>query len=151
MMEPPIPETSPPPSARGLKGVLAKARRNLKDNSSTTSVNGPDGSGGLRSSIDSTAEKLRARSGGDNGRDDGENPGSAGLSALIPGRIKKRRKRRQEEAARERDEWEKPRGRSMGDADMMATNGLDRSSDIFDDDDDDGDSSMLTYESETES
>jgi hypothetical protein len=48
------------PSSKGLKGVLAKARRGLKDNSSTLSVNSTDNSssshGGIRSSIDSKVE-----------------------------------------------------------------------------------------------
>ena len=56
-------DVSPAPSTRGFKGVLSKARRGGKDNSSTPSINGTDNgseANGIRSSIESSQENGRA-------------------------------------------------------------------------------------------
>ncbi|KAI4243428.1 MAG: hypothetical protein L6R42_010751, partial [Xanthoria sp. 1 TBL-2021] len=51
-------EVSPAPSTRGLKSVLSKARRGSKKNASKISVNGPENSDSVRSSIDSSRDKI---------------------------------------------------------------------------------------------
>lgn len=116
---------SPPPSGRGLKGVLAKARRGGKDGSSTPSNNGTENSSegrGVRSSLDSIRDKVRTSRG--SSIDDGtvSTSKSHSLSKLIPGRIKKRLKKHggtereeSEEQGEEGDQDEDGRGRSISD------------------------------------
>lgn len=112
----PAPSTSAP-SAKGLKGVLKKARLGRKDGPSTTSLNGSDEGnvepGGLRKSVDSLLDKARDsnRSSVD---DNGLPPGPSNLSKLIPGRIKKKRRKR-EEAEQLQQELADGRGRSTDD------------------------------------
>lgn len=126
-METAASEVSPPPSGRGLKGVLAKARRGGKDSSSTPSNNGTDNNSseghGIRSSIESIRE--RARTSRESSIDDGTVTTSKShpLSKLIPGRIKKRlkkyggseREEESEEQGEEGDQEEDGRGRSISD------------------------------------
>lgn len=125
-METAASEVSPPPSGRGLKGVLAKARRGGKDSASTPSNNGTDNSSeshGIRSSLESIRE--RARTSRESSIDDGTltTSKSHSLSKLIPGRIKKRLKKHggtereegSEEQAEEGDQEEDGRGRSISD------------------------------------
>jgi len=155
-MDPVTKETSPAPSSKGLKGVLAKARRGLKDNSSTLSVNSTDNSssshGGIRSSIDSKVEKLKSRATGESSHNDGDNPGSGGIAKLLPRRSRKKRRARE---APEQDQEEAIRGRSIGD---RRSNGATGDLDPFEITgenqsplDDDGGSSLLTYDSDPES
>lgn len=132
-MESAASEVSPPPSGRGLKSVLAKARRGGKDSSSTPSNNGTDNSSeghGIRSSIESIRE--RARTSRESSIDDGmvTTSKSHPLSKLIPGRIKKRlkkyggteREEESEEQGEEGDQEEDGRGRSISDQAATSTN-----------------------------
>lgn len=139
-------EASPAPSERGLKGVLAKARRSRMDNSSTPSVNGTDNSSegrGIRNSIDSLLDKaLPSRH---PSVDDGKPTAGDKLSKLVPARIKKKRRERKE--AEEQQEQE--RGRSIGSqggasADHDPQSGQQSPGD-------DGGSSLITLDSEIES
>lgn len=151
-MESAAKETSPAPSSKGLKSVLTKARRGLKDNSSTLSVNGTDTSsnshGGLRSSIDSTVEKLKPRTSADTSQNEGDKSGSSGIAKLISSRSRKKRKKAR--AAAEQDQEEATRGCSIGErASHGASGDLDASDKTPEDDD--GGSSLLTYDSDLES
>lgn len=147
-METSAADTSPTPSGRGFKGVLAKARR--PGNSSTPSINGTDNSSeghGLRSSIDSVGDKLRVSR--QSSVDDGSTSNkSRKLSKLIPKRILKKvgnrgatgESRREEEEAGEGDR----RGRTIvGQAatSMRSRSALGR----------DGGSSLNLYDYEDES
>lgn len=92
-MEPSAADTSPTPSARGFKAVLTKARRPGKDNNSSTpsvnSINYSSEGHGLRSSIESVGDKLRA--GRRSSIDDGPASSKARkLSKLIPKRMLKK-------------------------------------------------------------
>ena len=110
-METSAADTSPSPSAQGFKTVLAKTRRSGKDvNSSTPSVNSTINSSeghGIRSSIDSTGDKLQGtrRSSTDDGL---ASPKTRKLSKLIPKRLLKKagnhRGREIEEPSREVEE-----------------------------------------------
>lgn len=125
-METAAAEVSPSPSGRGLKGVLAKARRGGKDSSSVPSNNGTDNSSeshGIRSSLESIREKVRTSR--ESSIDDGTvvTSKSHSLSKLLPGRIKRRLKKLgatdREEESEERGEdggqEEDGRGRSISD------------------------------------
>ena len=122
-------DVSPAPSGRGLKGVLAKARRAGKDTSSTTSVNGTDNSSDshrLRSSIDSTRD--RARTSRESSIDDGTTTASntRKLSKLIPGRIKQKLKKkggaeREGELEEQEEEEDQDDGRGRRTSDQAAT------------------------------
>ena len=84
-------ENSPVPSGRGLKGMLAKARRNKADNSSTTSFNGTEDSNesrGIKESMDSALDKLKAVA-----RGDPDNPDSPGISGITKLMTRPRRKK----------------------------------------------------------
>lgn len=85
-------DVSPAPSTRGFKGVLSKARRGGKDNSSTPSINGTETSSeanGIRSSIESSQENSRA------GRQSLEDGASISkprkLSKMILGRLRRKK------------------------------------------------------------
>ena len=147
MEQPASTEASPAPSERGLKGVLAKARRSRKDNSSTTSVNGTDNgsdSHGIRNSVDSLLDKaLPSRHSSID--DDGKSTAADKLSKLVPNRIKKKRMERKE--AEQQDE--RVRGRRIGNqggasADHECHSGQQSPGD-------DGGSSLITMDSDTES
>lgn len=109
-------DRSPAPSssglpAKGLKGVIAKARLGRTDSSSAVSLNGTDESErtGLRDSVESVE---KARDAGRSSIDDGlTTSGPKALSKLIPSRIKKKRKKR-EEAEQLQQELAEDRGRS---------------------------------------
>lgn len=150
-------ETSPAPLSKGLKSVLRKARHGRKDNASTLSVNGTDNSSsshvGIRSSIDSTVEKLKSHVTEDSGHNDGDDSGTGRISKLIPGRIRKKRRKAREAAEQEQEEAN--RGRSIGgrpingdivDNDVSEATGEGQSPI----DDDDGGSSLITYDSDPE-
>ncbi len=113
MEQPVSKEASPASSERGLKGVLAKARRSRKDNSSTPSVNGTDNSSegqGIRNSVDSLLDKaLPSRH---SSIDDEKSSAGDKLSKLIPARIQKKRRERKE--AEQQQQYEE-RGRSISD------------------------------------
>lgn len=151
-------ETSPAPSATGLKGVLAKARRGRGNNPSTStlSLNGTDSNGtgarSVRSSIDHTVDKIKARVSGEHDDEDRSSPSR--IAKLLPGNSKRRRKKKKREA--EADEElqhaeDLQRGRSIteqsstGSADLDGT--VDRSRDTLDDD---ARSSQMTYDSDEE-
>ena len=147
-MEQPIPkEASPAPSERGLKGVLAKARRSRKDNSSTTSINGTDNSNdghGIRDSVDSLLDKaLPSRHSSID--DDGRSTAADKLSKLVPHRIRKMRERKEAE----QQEGDEERGRSIG---SQWGASADHES-LFSQQSpgDDGGSSLITMDSDTES
>lgn len=150
-------ETSPARSSKGLKSVLRKARAGRKDNASTLSVNGTDNSsssrGGIRSSIDSTAGKLKSNTTGEASHNDGDDSGNHGINKLIPARIRKKRRKAREAAEQEQEG--PARGRSFGDTPSNGAMGDHAASDITGesqstrDDDDDG-SSLITYDSDPE-
>lgn len=117
MEQPGSKESSPAPSERGLKGVIAKAKRSRKDNPSTTSVNGTDngtdnGSEGhsLRNSVDSLVDK--ALSTRHSSVDDSKSTAGDKLSKLVPARIQKKRRERKEAV---QQQYEEERGRRSGD------------------------------------
>lgn len=125
-METTASEVSPPPSGRGLKGVLAKARRGGKDSIVSLSNNGVDNGSenhGIRSSLESISGKVRTSRG--SSIDDGTVTTSKShpLSKLIPSRIKKKLKKHgtterdeeSEEQGEDGDQEEDGRGRSIGD------------------------------------
>ena len=147
MEQPASKEASPAPSERGLKGMLAKARRSRKDNSSTTSVNGTDNSSeihGVRNSVDSLLDKaLPSRH---SSLDDGKSTAGDKLAKLVPSRIKKKRRERKEA---EQQQYEEDRGRSLGDRGRAS---VDRESHSGQQSPgDDGDSSLITMDSDIES
>ncbi|KAL8636871.1 MAG: hypothetical protein Q9228_005789 [Teloschistes exilis] len=129
-------EVSPEPSRRGLKSVLSKARRGGKTNGSTVSINGADtgnDSHGIRSSIDSSQDKLRASRGSSLDDDASINP-SSNMSKLIPNRIQKKRQERRaakqaakEEADAQEAREDQARGRSITDQAATAAATLNRS------------------------
>lgn len=146
MEQPASKEPSPAPSERGLKGVLAKARRSRMDNSSTPSVNGTDNSSegrGIRTSVDSLQDKtLPSRL---PSSDDGKPTASDKLSKLVPARIKKKRRERKEAEQQQ----EEVRGRSIGSqggpsGDYESQSGQQSPGD-------DGGSSLITMDSDIES
>lgn len=162
-METAVSEVSSPTSGRGLKGVLAKARRGGKDSSSTPPNNSTDNSSdghGVRSSLDSVRERIRTSR--ESSIDDGTvtTSKSHSLSKLIPGRIKKRlrkhggteREEESEELGEDGGQEEDGRGRSISDQSATSaepkrsTRTGSRSQSTL------GGSSLITYdESETES
>ncbi len=150
-------ETSPARSSKGLKSVLRKARTGRKDNSSTLSVNGTDNSssslGGIRSSIDSTVEKLKSHVTEDSAHNNGDDAGLGRISKLIPGRIRKKRRKAREAAEQEQEEAN--RGRTIGDKPINGDLGDNNASETTGEgqspiDDDDGGSSLITYDSDPE-
>lgn len=153
-------ETSPAPSAKGLKGVLTKARRGRKDkdNGSTLSVNGTDNSGssshgGIRSSIDSAVDKLKSHSAEDTGQKGEDDSEHGRIGKLLPGRIRKKRRKAPE--ATEQEKEEASRGRSIGEKPSNAATGNLGASDAGADNqsslDNDGGSSLITYDSDPDS
>lgn len=146
MEQPASKEASPAPSERGLKGVLAKARRSRNDNSSTTSVNGGDNSSeghGIRNSVDSLLEKaLPPRN---SSVDDGKPTAGDKLSKLVPARIKKKRRERKEAEQQQEEE----RGRSIGDQGGIIGDHHPQSGQQSPGDD--GGSSLITMDSDIES
>lgn len=121
-------DISPAPSTRGFKGVLSKARRGGKDNSSTTSINGTDNSSeanGIRSSIESIQENARP----------GQQPGEDGVTTSKPrklskilGRLKRKKKTHDglddqpgEEEEDDDDVEDDGRGRSISEATTTST------------------------------
>ena len=143
------PEISPSPTARGFKGVIAKARLNKKDDSSVASIVSADDlneGGGIRASIDSLRRDSTKSS-----LDDGLPSGPSSMSKLIPGRVKKKRRQR-EEAERQLQLEESARGRSPDDQAATAANGdtlaASKSQSTLGEDEDNG---LLTGDSDTES
>lgn len=153
-MESPAAETSPATSGLGFKGMFSKARRGGKDTSSTPSINGTDNSSeghGVRSSIDSVRDKLRPSR--ESSIDDGtivSKPRK--LSKLIPGRMKRKKKKNQEGEDDQQDDEDgqddhveqpatstQPRPQPNTGRRSQSTLGGD------------GDSSLITYDSDTES
>lgn len=143
-------EVSPAPSTsggRGLKAMLAKARRNnnnnnnTADNASSISLTGTDGSTeshGLRGSLESTLEKIKNA-----GRKDSESTetsGAGGIAKLISGQRKKREKKKK--AKQEAEDGDAQRGRSIGDGEGVTGTGLSSANQSIVDDGDDGDSLM---------
>ncbi|MCJ1433563.1 hypothetical protein MMC27_002926 [Xylographa pallens] len=140
-------EVSPAPSSLGLKGMLAKARRNKLDNSSTTSFPTSEGSNeshSLRDSMDSALEKIKNAARKDN--DLSETSSGVSIAKLIPGtRKRKERKRR---AKQEAEDAEGPRGRSAGNGEGATGTGISSENQSIMDDDDG--SSLMTEDSEEE-
>lgn len=142
-------EASPEPSRRGLKSVLNKARRGGKANGSTASINGPDT---VRSSIDSSQDKLLA-SRGSSVDDDASRDTSSNMSKLIPNRIQKKRQERRaakqaakEEAEAQEAREDQARGRSISEQAATAAAPLNRSRSSLAED-----GSLMTNDSDTES
>lgn len=125
--------------------MLAKARRNKQDNnSSTTSFNGTEGSTeghGVRESMDSALDKLKAVARGDS--DNPVSPGIAGINKLVPGTRKRREKKRR--ALEDGGAGEGWRGRSIGDGEGAIHADFDSQSPSTLDDD--GESSLMTDDS----
>ncbi|KAL8772745.1 MAG: hypothetical protein Q9209_002090 [Squamulea sp. 1 TL-2023] len=141
-------EVSPEPSTRGLKSVLSKARRGGKSNASKVSVTGTDS---LRSSIDSSQDKIHVSRG--SSLDDGlSTNNSASISKLIPNRIHKKRLERKaaKQVAQEQAELEAQdedgRGRSISDQAATAAGTLRRSRSTLGEE-----ASLLTNDSDAES
>ena len=114
-------EPSPAPStaSRGFKGVMAKARRNRKDDAS--SATGLDDSGdgnGQRNSVDALVRNSTRSS-----IDDGLPSGSTKMSKLIPRRIKKKMEQREEAERQVQAEEEDARGRSVEDSTATSAGG----------------------------
>lgn len=93
-------EGSPAQSTRGLKGVLAKARRGGKDTVSSPSFfngmdnNSSDSHGIIRSSVESLQALEKDRASRESSIDDGTTvTKSRTLAKLIPARIKKKLKK----------------------------------------------------------
>lgn len=151
-MDSPSQEGSPAPSARGFKGVFAKARQGIKVNKSTTSVDGTDDGGGSRGN--STMDKLISRANGGRDIDEVDNSSNTGITRLVTAVGKRRRKKKQDAQEAEGDDEDPPRGRSLGNT----SNGDGESSGYLGAgnpsqstlDDDDG-SSLLTFDSGVES
>ena len=151
-MNSPSQEVSPAPSARGFKGVLAKARQGIKANKSTTSVDGTDDGGSSRGN--STLDKLISRANGGRDIDEVDNSSNTGITRLVTAVGKRRRKKKRDAEGVEGDDEDPPRGRSLG----IAGNGDGDSSGYLGAgnpsqstlDDDDG-SSFLTIDSGVES
>ncbi|KAL8733252.1 MAG: hypothetical protein Q9166_002269 [cf. Caloplaca sp. 2 TL-2023] len=146
-----VKEVSPEPSTRGLKSVLTKARRGGRNNASKVSVNGTDNSGSIRSSIDSSHDRIRASRG--SSLDEGlSTNNTASISKLIPNRIQKKRNERKaaKQAAQEQDELdaqeEDGRGRSISQQAATAAAPLQRSRSTLGEE-----ASLLTNDSEDES
>lgn len=155
-MESPPTEVSPVPYSRGLKGVLAKARRGGKESSYTLSINGTENSSdshGIRSSAESLQYKERTSR--EPSIDDGSTTNrSRPLAKLIPARIKKklRKQEREEDKGEDGEEGQQTDGRGCIILDPVATSTDtkrptdNRSQSTL------GDSSPITYDSdETES
>ncbi|KAL8947988.1 MAG: hypothetical protein Q9222_005783 [Ikaeria aurantiellina] len=149
-------EVSPEPSSRGLKGVLTKARRGTKPNTSKVSINGIDDSSdshGIRSSIDSSNDRIRP-SRGSSIDDTISTNTSTGISKLIPNRIQKKRRERkaakeaaQDEADAEAEAVEDDgRGRSISKQAATAAAPLNRSRSTLGEN-----ASLMTNDSEGES
>ena len=140
-------EVSPAPSSRGLKGMLAKARRNKLDNASTTSFPTSEGSNeshGIRDSMDSAFDKIKNAVHKEN--DASDTPGAVSIATLIPGtRKRKDHKRRLKQAAEDADG---PRGRRIGDGEGATGTGLSSENQSTLDEDDE--SSLMTDDSEEE-
>jgi hypothetical protein len=122
--------------------MLAKARRNKGDDSTTASVNGAEGSSespGLRGSMESALDKLKAAARIDN--DNPDSPGLGGISKLIPGGLKKKEKRRK--ALEESDGA--PRGRATVNSGGATDQGVSNESQSTLDED--GESSLMTEDS----
>ena len=112
MEQPGSKEASPAPSERGLKGVIAKAKRSRKDNSSITSANGTDNGSeghGIRNSVDSLLDK--ALSTRHSSVDDSKLTASDKLSKFVPARIQKKMRERKDA---EQQQYEEERGRRIG-------------------------------------
>ena len=137
-------ENSPVPSGRGLKGMLAKARRNKADNSSTTSFNGTEDSNesrGIKESVDSALDKLKAVARGD--ADNPESPGISGITKLIT--RPRRRKGKKHKDLGDGVATETSRGRTIRDSKDPASPALGNGSQSTLDDD--GESSLMTDDS----
>lgn len=136
-------------SSNGLRHVLSGSRKQQKKQSeqakrsSITSNNSSEGHHGIRKSIESAIDRLKH---GD-GHDDGEDHG---LSKLVPSRIKSKHRRqkavKEEEEASDDIEGDADRGRRIAERGT-----LDDDNKSFMTMGDGDQSSLITYESETES
>lgn len=143
-------ETSPAPSSRGLKGLLAKARGSRKDSSSAASVNGTEGGSEIRNSVDSLIDKERFSR--KSSTDDGAPSTGDKMSKLIPNRIKRRRRKR-EEAEQQRQDDEQDRGIKSSSSQTATSRDPSiqtrhKSQSTLDDD---GEGSLITLDSDPES
>ena len=123
--------------------MLAKARRNKADNSSTTSFAGTeasDESHGIRESADRALDKIKSIARGDG--KDLDSPTVANIVKLMKGRRKKKERRRR---ADDVEDTEGPRGRSAGNGEAT-TSAEFGSEDLSMMADDDG-SSLITDDS----
>ena len=122
-MESEAAEASPDLSQHGFKGILSKARNKSKANDSKVSINGTDNSSdshGIRSSIDSARDKLRASR--TSSLDDGLPANNSSMSKLIPKRIQKKRKERKEaKQAAKQEETQEDDGRGRSISEQAAT------------------------------
>lgn len=140
-------ETSPSRGG-GLKQVLSKARRNRGSKSSHSPSIASEGSDshGLRATIEKKIDKLKPHDG-----DDGAEADNLGLTKLLSKGIgAKRRKQQQQRDAEERDGEDAARGRSIADRGTL-NNDDDRSPSNRSPGGAEDGSSLITYESETES
>ncbi|KAI9832787.1 MAG: hypothetical protein M1819_004007 [Sarea resinae] len=163
------PETSPAPSNHSFSGVLSKARRGRRANtSSTNSVISNDDTmsthrGGIRSSMDTAVDKLKARVTGDSSssteHDKDTSPVREALAKLIPHRAgsKRRRARRQSKNVDDTADTSESlrRGRSITEKGISENDDATAPGAVDGDDDDEEEdksgSSLLTCDSETES
>jgi len=118
-----------------LATALSRTRRKKGDAASE----GSDGHSSLRASISDAVDKLKHN-------DDSPENGTSGISKLIPSAMKsKRRRKKAEKEAEERAGEEAARGRQIGERGT-----LENDAGASDDEAGDG-SSLMTYESDTES
>ena len=104
-------ESSPAPSTatKGLKSVIAKARRSRKDDSSIATGTDETIDDNERNSIDSLVRNSTRSS-----MDDGQSGGSSKMAKLIPKRIKKRMEQKEEAERQLQAEEEDARGPQLG-------------------------------------
>jgi hypothetical protein len=137
-------ERSDSPTRNGLAQIFSKARNRDKrgKDSAGNSIKSTDDSSGLRGSVEDAIEKRKGST-STSTEDDG---GSNGIKKLVPMAIgSKRRKKKEKEEEEQRASAEVARGRSVADRGTLRN---DASSPVNESGDG---SSLITYDSDTES
>ena len=147
------PELSPAPTGRGLKSMLAKARGNRPDNSSSISVANTENSNesrGVKDTMDNALDKLKTLARRDN---DGDSPTTNGAISkkLISDPIKRIKQKRKARKATALADGAEPRNNSTGSESLSTPETGSRNQSIFGDEDDDDRSSMMTGDSDEDS
>jgi hypothetical protein len=137
-------ERSDSPTRNGLAQIFSKARNRDKrgKDSAGNSIKSTDDGSGLRGSVEDTVEKMKGST-GTSTEDDGE---SNGIKKLVPMAIgSKRRKKKEREEEEQRASAEVARGRSVANRGTLRN---DAGSPVNESGDG---SSLITYDSDTES